>query len=150
MRIFVILALLLGIAGSGSAQSSGNKIEGKVVHLTKETFVGNVCDLENDSAWVYKGDKPAIVDFYADWCGPCRRLSPILEEIAEEQQEHLVVYKVNVDKESELAAKFGIRSLPTIMFIPLNGVPSVVEGFLPKEELYKAIDTLLFSKEAAE
>lgn len=119
----------------------------KIVHLTKAEFLKKVVDYENNvNEWKYLGDKPAIIDFYADWCGPCKRLSPILEEIAAEYEGKVIVYKVNVDDERDIATAFGIRSLPTLFFVPTEGNPSVVEGFLPKEELYKAMNATILKK----
>ena len=119
----------------------------KIVHLTKAEFLKKVVDYENNvNEWKYLGDKPAIIDFYADWCGPCKRLSPILEEIATEYDGEIIIYKVNVDDERDIATAFGIRSLPTLFFVPTEGNPSVVEGFLPKEELYKAMNATILKK----
>ena len=119
----------------------------KTVHLTKAEFLKKVMDYENNvNEWKYLGDKPAIIDFYADWCGPCKRLSPILEEIAAEYEGEVIIYKVNVDDERDIATAFGIRSLPTLFFVPKQGNPSVVEGFLPKEELYKAMNATILKK----
>lgn len=92
---------------------------------------------------MFAGDKPAIVDFYATWCGPCRQVAPILEELAKEYDGKIVIYKIDTDKEQGLAAAFGIRSIPTILFIPQQGKPQVAQGALPKEELKKAIDEFL-------
>lgn len=125
---------------------AGNNGE-KTVHLTKAEFLKKVVDYENNvNEWKYLGDKPAIIDFYADWCGPCKRLSPILEEIAAEYDGEVIIYKVNVDNERDIATAFGIRSLPTLFFVPKQGNPSVVEGFLPKEELYKAMNATILKK----
>lgn len=119
----------------------------KTVHLTKAEFLKKVVDYENNvNEWKYLGDKPAIIDFYANWCGPCKRLSPILEEIATEYDGEIIIYKVNVDDERDIATAFGIRSLPTLFFVPTEGSPSVVEGFLPKEELYKAMNATILKK----
>lgn len=119
----------------------------KTVHLTKAEFLKKVVDYENNvNEWKYLGDKPAIIDFYANWCGPCKRLSPILEEIATEYNGEIIIYKVNVDDERDIATAFGIRSLPTLFFVPTEGSPSVVEGFLPKEELYKAMNATILKK----
>lgn len=117
---------------------------GKVVHVTKSEFVEKIYDYEkNPDKWVYKGNKPAIVDFYADWCGPCRRLSPVLEILAAKYKDQIVIYKVNTDKERELAAAFGITSLPTLVFIPVDGQPQASQGALPEEILEKGIKEVL-------
>ena len=117
-------------------------------HLTKQKFIGSVDDFEKDpDKWNYLGDKPCIIDFYATWCGPCKALSPILEEIAEEYKDKLYVYKVDVDKEEELSAAFGIRSVPSVLWIPMSGNPSMSQGALPKSEVKRIIDEKLLVKE---
>lgn len=96
------------------------------------------------SEFRYLGDKPAVVDFYAPWCGPCRSMAPILDELADEYRDRIVVYKVNTDNEPELAAVFGVQSLPTLLFIPMGEAgPSMSEGALSKEQLKEAIEGLL-------
>ena len=103
----------------------------KVVHITKADFLKKVYDFEkNPDEWKYLGSQPAIVDFYADWCGPCRQLSPVLDELAKEYSGKLTIYKVNVDNERGLATFFGIRSIPTLLFIPMKGKPEVSRGFV--------------------
>ncbi|MBR2416067.1 MAG: thioredoxin [Bacteroidaceae bacterium] len=142
-KIFIILAVAVLSIGISYANNNGEK----TVHLTKAEFLKKVMDYENNvNEWKYLGDKPAIIDFYADWCGPCKRLSPILEEIAAEYEGEVIIYKVNVDDERDIATAFGIRSLPTLFFVPKQGNPSVVEGFLPKEELYKAMNVTILKK----
>ena len=122
--------------------------ESNVIHLTKAEFIKKVYDYTiSDKVLRYKGDKPAIIDFYANWCGPCRRLSPILEEIATEFKKDIYIYKVDTDKEPEIATKFGIRALPTLLFIPMEGEPQGNEGFLSKEQLYEAIYSILIKTE---
>ena len=122
--------------------------ESNVIHITKAEFIKKVYDYTiSDKVLHYKGDKPAIIDFYADWCGPCRKLSPILEEVATEFKKDIYIYKVNTDKEPEIAKAFGIRALPTLLFIPLEGEPEGNEGFLTKEQLYEAIYKVLLKEE---
>ena len=117
---------------------------GKVIHLTKAEFLSKVFNYEkNPTEWVYEGDKPCIIDFYADWCGPCKRVAPILEELAKEYGDKIIIYKIDVDKENELAATFGIQSIPTILFVPVKGVPQISQGALPKSEFIKQIDNFL-------
>lgn len=116
----------------------------KVVHITKADFLKKVYDFEkNPDEWKYLGSQPAIVDFYADWCGPCRQLSPVLDELAKEYSGKLTIYKVNVDNERGLATFFGIRSIPTLLFIPKKGKPQRSLGALSKTELKGIIKDVL-------
>ena len=116
----------------------------KVVHITKADFLKKVYDFEKSpDEWKYLGSQPAIVDFYADWCGPCRQLSPVLDELAKEYSGKLTIYKVNVDNERGLATFFGIRSIPTLLFIPMKGKPQRSLGALSKTELKGIIKDVL-------
>ena len=117
-------------------------------HLTKDTFREKVFDFENNKDWKYAGELPCIVDFYADWCGPCKMVAPVLEDLAKEYQGKINIYKVDTEKESELAAMFGIRSIPSILFCPASGKPQMAMGALPKESFVDAIDSILLAKEA--
>jgi len=116
----------------------------KTIHLTKAEFLTKVADYEkNSQTWEYLGDKPAIIDFYADWCGPCKMIAPILEELAAEYDGQIYIYKVNTEAEQELAADFGIRSIPTLLFVPMNEAPQMAQGALPKDAFRQAIDEVL-------
>jgi len=132
--------------GKTSVKASG---ESGSINLTKEEFLAKVYNYEkNTDKWVYEGDKPAIVDFYADWCQPCKVASPILDELAEEYEDEIYVYKIDTQKEKELAAAFGIRSIPTFMLIPMGEMPQVFSGIgqtkeATKEIFVKAIDEVL-------
>lgn len=131
-----------------SAAEPKEKETAKPVELTKATFIEKVFDYENNpEEWVYKGDKPAIVDFYADWCGPCRMTSPILAELAAEYGGEIYIYKINVDNEKELAGLFGARSIPMFLFIPMDEMPQVGMGALPKKSFKEVIDTFLLKQE---
>ena len=114
------------------------------IHLTKDEFLKRVSNYEaNPSNWKFLGDKPAVVDFFAQWCGPCKALSPILEEVSNEYEGKVDIYKVDVDEEEELSAAFGIRTIPTLLFIPMSETPKVMVGGLPKNKLKEAIDSIL-------
>ena len=112
-------------------------------HLTKETFKSKVFDYETNKEWKFEGDKPCIVDFYADWCGPCKIVAPVLEDLSENFSGKLNVYKVNTEEEQELAAVFGIRSIPSFLFIPVTGQPQMAMGALPKDSFIKAFKDVL-------
>ena len=112
-------------------------------HLTQETFKEKVFDYEKNKDWKFEGDKPAIIDFYADWCGPCKMVAPILEELSSEYKGKLDIFKVNTEEQQELAAAFGIRSIPAILFIPKEGQPQMTMGALPKETFKKTIEDVL-------
>ncbi|MDR1557550.1 MAG: thioredoxin [Tannerellaceae bacterium] len=122
--------------------------KGDVIVLNKMDFLAKVFNYEeNPDQWVYEGEKPCIVDFYADWCGPCKKVSPILRDLAILYKDDIVIYKVNVDTENELAAAFGIQSIPTLLFIPKDGEPQLAQGALPREVLIEQIDNYLLGKQ---
>lgn len=112
-------------------------------HLTKDSFKTKVYDFEANKDWKYEGVRPAIIDFYADWCGPCKMVAPILEELKAEYGDKLDIYKVDTEQEQELSSMFGIRSIPSILFIPLEGQPQMAMGALPKDTFRKAIGDVL-------
>jgi thioredoxin len=114
-----------------------------IEHLTAETFKQKVFNYEKNNEWKFEGDKPAIIDFYADWCSPCKMVAPILEELAKEYEGKLNIYKVDTEAEQELAAVFGIRSIPSLLFIPLNDQPQMAMGALPKDTFKKAFKDVL-------
>lgn len=155
LRKYGILALVLLVGAftfNLSAQKSASKTaktakvaapSGKVMEIHKDEFVKRVFDFEKDQNLTYKGDKPCILDFYASWCGPCKKLSPHLDEIAAEFKNDLYVYKINVDNDRELAAAFGASSIPLVVFIPTTGTPAAARGYMPKEEILNAIETVL-------
>lgn len=116
--------------------------------LDSTGFKQKVFDYETAKEWKFAGDKPAIVDFYADWCGPCKMQAPVLEEIAKQYAGKIDVYKVDTERSPELASLFRIRSIPSLLFIPKEGSPSLSSGFLPKEALEEAIEELLTSPDA--
>lgn len=139
-----ILSLFFLTMSIGAFAQNKTNESGKVIKLNKEEFLTNVFNYEkNSQEWKYEGNKPAIIDFYADWCGPCRKVAPVLEELAKEYAGKIVIYKVDTEKDKELAQKFGIQSLPSLLFVPMNGKPQMAVGAIPKEDLKKAIDEFL-------
>lgn len=119
-------------------------------HLTKQTFIEEVFDYQNNEEWKYKGKLPAIIDFYAEWCGPCKAVAPTLEQLSEEYDNKVEIYKIDTDKEPELSELFGIQSIPTFLFIPVNGAPMVQRGALPKNAFKQVIDDLLLKEKTTE
>ncbi len=115
-----------------------------VEHLTKESFRQKIFNYEQEQEWSYGGELPALIDFWAPWCGPCRVVGPIIDELAQEYSGRVNFYKVNTDEQEELAAAFGIRSIPSLLFIPKEGPPKMAIGALPKETLQEAIEKELF------
>jgi len=111
--------------------------------LLTESFKEKVFDYEKNKEWIFEGDKPAIIDFYADWCGPCKMIAPILEELSEEYDGKVDIYKVNVDENPELSAAFGVQSIPSVLFVPLNEQPQMSVGGLPKATFETAIKEVL-------
>lgn len=146
-KIIVLFAALMMIVSVSAAEPKVKETV-KPIELTKATFLEKVFDYEkNPEEWSYNGDKPAIVDFYANWCGPCRITAPILTELAAEYGDEIYIYKVNVDREAELAALFGARSIPMFLFIPMDEMPQVGMGALPKKSFREVIDTFLLKKD---
>jgi len=116
------------------------------IHLSAQDFKDKIFDYEQKEEWNYKGELPAIIDFYADWCGPCKAIAPVLEELSNEYDGQLIIYKIDTDKESELSGMFGIQSIPTLLFIPLQGNLMVQKGAVPKNALQKVIEEKLLVK----
>ena len=142
-----ILTLLVAVVMAFALSAQAPTIEQstvKVTHLTKAEFLAKVMNYEkNPQEWIYLGDKPCLIDFYASWCGPCKRLAPILDELAQEYAGEIYIYKIDTEKERELAAVFGVRSIPTLLFCPMGENPQIAQGALPKEQLKEAIDNVL-------
>jgi len=144
---------LLAFAGENKENKTVNneqqKTEKKMgtIHLTKAEFLSKVANFEaNPTEWKYLGDKPCIIDFYAAWCGPCKVVAPILEDLAKEYEGQIYIYKVDTEAEQELAGAFGIRSIPSILFCPMNAAPQMAQGALPKDSFKKAIVEVLLKK----
>lgn len=153
-RIALLLLFLLPVAfnsckakNNDSSKSQNTQVledgEGEVIYLTNESFKKLIFNYENFTEWKYEGKRPAIIDFYADWCGPCRMVAPIIEELAREYSGKVDIYKVDTEKERILAQNLGISSLPTILFIPSSGTPQAALGAIPKESFVQAINQIL-------
>ena len=118
--------------------------------LTTQDFKDKIFDYETSEQWQFKGSKPAIIDFYADWCGPCKTVAPVLEELSETYKGQVDIYKLDTEKEQELSALFGIQSIPTFLFIPVEGTPMMQKGALPKNALTQVIEERLLATEKNE
>ena len=114
-------------------------------HLTKETFLTKVFNYERNQEWKFEGELPCLIDFYADWCGPCKMVAPILEELSKEFDGKINIYKVNTEEEQELAGAFGIQSIPSLLFCPKDGKPQMAMGALPKQAMTDAINEVLLA-----
>ncbi len=144
----ILSSILLFTCKSESRTSSGTekKTGEAVIQLTTAAFKKEIFNYDANKTWKYEGSKPAIIDFYADWCAPCRQLSPLVEEIAREYAGKIIVYRVNTDQEGTLAQNMGIQGLPTLFFIPAQGSPRISTGVIPREGLIKAINEVLMVK----
>lgn len=148
----LILASVLTYACKNAAPAEQKEVEqkeakgGQVIVMNKDMFIKDVFDYEKSKDWKYKGGKPAIIDLYADWCGPCRMTAPIMKELAKEYADKIVIYKVDVDKQRELAALFDASSIPLFVFIPMEGEPQLFRGAADKATYQKVIDDFLLKK----
>jgi thioredoxin 1 len=120
------------------------------IQLTTQDFKEKIFNYEKEKGWNYKGELPILIDFYADWCSPCKMVAPILEELSTEYKGKLTIYKVDTEVETELASVFGIRSIPTFLFIPVNGDPMMQPGALPKKAFQQIIEERLLKQKSAE
>ena len=143
----------LTIACTGQTKSDNTKttkkeVKVKTIELNKIDFLEKVANYEaNPQEFNYLGDKPALIDFYADWCGPCKAIARVLEELAAEYEGEIYIYKINTEEQQELAALFGIRSIPSLLFVPMGEQPQMAQGALPKATLKEAINKVLLKKE---
>ena len=148
--IFASIMLVALLSACGEKAKENKQKEQKPtgsIHLTKAEFLTKVTNFEtNPTEWKYLGDKPCIIDFYATWCGPCKTVAPILEEIANEYKGKIYVYKIDVDAQPEIAAAYGIQSIPTILFCPMTGNPQMTQGAMPKEAFTKTVIEVLLKK----
>lgn len=117
-----------------------------VVYITTEQFKERIFDYKNEKDWIFKGNKPCVIDFYTTWCGPCKRLAPIMEEMSQKYCDQVVFYKADTERERELAYVFGINSIPQVLYIPMEGKPLLLKGLYPKEEIVRIIDEFLLNK----
>ncbi len=145
LLVVTLFALFLGVTPAIAKDKTEKKMT--TIHLTKAEFLKKVFNYENNNETLkYEGDKPALIDFYASWCGPCKALAPVLEELAKEYAGEIYIYKINTEEQQELAQAFNIRSIPTLLFVPMEGKPSMAQGAMPKAKLKDAIDELLLGK----
>ncbi len=136
------IAHISSVSGSNANALKENR-SGLMESLTKDSFLQKVFNYEQNKEWKFEGELPCIIDFYADWCGPCKMVEPVLRELAQEYQGKLNIYRVDTQAQQQLAAAFGIQSIPSMLFIPLNGKPQMAIGALPKNTLKKAIKEVL-------
>lgn len=155
-KTFLILSsLLVAVCCWGQTKTSNkhksaakNNADVRTIPLNKSEFLVKVANYEaNQEEWKYLGDKPAIIDFYASWCGPCKAMAPILEELAAEYGDNIYVYKVDTDKEQELATAFNIRAIPVLLFVPMEGTPQMAQGAMSKDAIREAIEKVLLNKQ---
>jgi len=136
------------IVSTGTSKEIINK--SNMEKLTKQAFLEKVFNYEQNKDWKYEGDLPCLIDFYADWCGPCKMVHPILEELSTEYKGKIRIYQIDTEAEQELAAAFGIRSIPSLLFCPADGQPQMAQGALPKATLKKAIEEILLTDKVEE
>jgi len=144
--IFIFITINILSFGHINAENKKKTSDSNTIKLEDTEFIKKVCDYQsNPKQWVYLGNKPAIIDFYADWCGPCKKISPRLEEIAKEYKDDIYVYKINIDEQQEIAVLFGINSIPSLLFIPMRNKPQIAQGLLPKETIKEAVENVLLN-----
>ncbi len=141
--IRTILATVAMFVSTACSFAQSNDTKSYVKHIDSQEFRTEIFDFAQENTWKFKGNKPCIVDFYATWCGPCRSISPYLDELSVKYKDQINIYKVDVDKNKELAQAFGAHSIPLLIFIPKTGEPQSNRGALPKSELERAIMTVL-------
>ncbi len=140
MRRMILIAFLSLVVYTGLRADD-------VRYLTTSQFSERVFDYKNNKDWKFKGDKPCVIDFYTTWCGPCKRLAPIMEELSQTYCDQVVFYKVDTERERELAYLFGINSIPQVLYIPMEGKPMLLQGLYPKENIVQIIEEFLLKKD---
>jgi len=147
-KVIILITIGFTLLLTNCNNTSGNAEDksGPVIQLTNETFKSDVYNYPVNQQWKYEGKLPAIIDFYATWCAPCKKLSPLLEDLAVKYKGKIIVYKVDVDAEQQLAQSMGIQSMPTLLFIPVNGQPQQSVGLVSAETLEKMINEILLVK----
>ena len=140
MRRMILIAFLSFVVFAGLRADD-------VRYLTTAQFSERVFDYKNNKDWKFKGDKPCVIDFYTTWCGPCKRLAPIMEELSQTYCDQVVFYKVDTERERELAYLFGINSIPQVLYIPMAGKPMLLQGLYPKENIVQIIEEFLLKKD---
>ncbi len=140
MRRMILIAFLSLLVFAGLRADD-------VRYLTTAQFSERVFDYKNNKDWKFKGDKPCVIDFYTTWCGPCKRLAPIMEELSQTYCDQVVFYKVDTERERELAYLFGINSIPQVLYIPMEGKPMLLQGLYPKENIVQIIEEFLLKKD---
>ncbi|MDR2627487.1 MAG: thioredoxin [Dysgonamonadaceae bacterium] len=150
MKRIIIFSIVLSVFALGRAANRVDAVEkatekkSSTRYLTKADFLKKVCNYEaNSKEWKYLGDKPCVIDFYASWCGPCKMIAPFLEELAETYAGKIYIYKIDIDKEPDLAAAFGISSIPVLLFVPMKNAPQLAKGAMPKATIEQAIKDIL-------
>jgi len=136
-RILIIWLCCLGILTAAAED---------VVYLTTDQFRQRVFDYKTEKEWKYRGEKPCIIDFYTTWCGPCKRLAPIMDELSQTYCGEITFYKADTEREQELAYVFGINSIPQVLYIPKEGKPLLLKGLYPKEEIVRIIEEYLLNR----
>lgn len=146
-KLITLMMMTFVMLGVSCAQNNSDKKNEPVIQMNKQMFLEKVFDYTTGATeWKYQGNKPCIIDFYATWCGPCRMIAPILKDLATEYKDSIVVYKVDTDQEKELSAAMGIRSLPTVVFIPQEGQPQIIVGAADKDTFKRAVQEVLLKK----
>jgi thioredoxin 1 len=143
IRTLSIVFLTVFLFSCGNSSNESTTGSSQPVSLTKAEFLTKVFDYTKSNEWAFAGDKPCVIDFYADWCKPCKMVAPILDELATQYKGKVNFYKINIDNEKELAQTFGIQSIPSILFVPMKGQPQMSVGVLSKEDYAKAVEAIL-------